>query len=429
MTSATTTMTHRLAQRLPLLAATAALLVAFPALADTAHTVRPGWGEWWLPYNYSKHGGAIDSMFTFIFWLTTIVLILVQVVLVYFLFKYKHDPAKTKGTFIHGNTRLEMVWTLIPAVILAGMALGSKHIWDDYRYSEDFDKAAKADVSKTAQVLVVGEQFQWNFVYPGKDRTFGQYLAYPHPSDPAYRTMKYDAALAKINKDIIENPLGQDQNWADSDAKAGQDDDYDHNPGRPLILPVDQPIRVRLSSKDVIHDFFLPNFRVKLDALPGMMGKVDFTALPAAQSTEDLSIDDARLLAAAQNLEKKTGSAFKIWIDSNTPGAIKLPNAEVSQVNYALNGKGKDGPVQIKSREDLTLDKIAALKAAGITKVAAVTKPFELVCEELCGQGHYKMQGNIYFVSPKQYQSFIEKPDVTDSTQKAPGVASAAPTK
>src|SRR3982074_2968870 len=87
-------------RRLPLLTAAVvgALFATLPALADApAHTVRPGWGEWWLPYNYAKHGGAIDSMFNFIFWLTTIVLIIVQVVLVYFMIKYRHKPSLVKG--------------------------------------------------------------------------------------------------------------------------------------------------------------------------------------------------------------------------------------------------------------------------------------------------------------------------------------------
>jgi heme/copper-type cytochrome/quinol oxidase subunit 2 len=424
--TSSTTPTKQPARRLPLLAtATAALLAALPALADTAHTVRPGWGEWWLPYNYAKHGEAIDGMFVFIFWLTTIVLIVVQVVLVYFLFKYKHDPAKAKGKFIHGNTRLEMIWTLIPAVILAVLALASKRIWDRYRYAEDYDNTPQTEI------LVIGEQFKWNVVYPGKDGKFGQYLAYPHPSDPKFRSLGYQAAMKAINeKYMIENPLGQDQNWSDSEAAFGKDDDYDRAPGRPIILPVEQPIAVRLSSKDVIHDFFLPNFRVKLDALPGMMGRLNFTAMQTAQSTEKMSIDDDRLIAAAKKLERKDGDAFKIWIDSNTHGAMKIDSEEVSQVNYAL--KAKDGSPVIKSREDLSLDKIAALKAAGITEVTAITKPFELVCEELCGGGHYSMKGVVYFVSPAEYKAFIDKdpPKYPESpSNKGPGVASASATK
>lgn len=424
MTSSTTPK-KPLAWRPPLLATAAALLAAIPALADTTHTVRKGFGEWWLPYNYAKHGDAIDGMFVFIFWLTTIVLIAVQVVLVYFLFKYKHDPAKAKGKFIHGNTRLEMIWTLIPAVILAVLALASKRIWDRYRYAEDYDNTPQQEI------LVIGEQFKWNVVYPGADRKFGQYLAYPHPSDPKYRNLNYKAAMEKITSSIMaENPLGQDQNWDDKEAAFGKDDDYDRAPGRPIILPVEQPIAVRLSSKDVIHDFFLPNFRVKLDALPGMMGRVNFTAMQPAQSTEKMSIDDQRLLAAAQKLQSNQGEAFKIWIDSNTHGAMRIDSEEVSQVNYAL--KGKDGNPLIKSREDLTLDKIAALKTAGITEVTAITKSFELVCEELCGAGHYSMKGVVYFVSPEEYKAFLDKgpPKYPESpSNKGPGVASVVTTK
>src|SRR5438874_12251312 len=125
-----------------------ALFAAVPALADsaTSHTVRPGWGEWWLPYNYAKHGGAIDSMFNFIFWLTAIIYLAVQVAIIVFLIKYRHNPAKAKGTFIHGNTRLEMAWTLAPAVILAVLALASKHIWDRYRYAEEYDHTEQTEV-------------------------------------------------------------------------------------------------------------------------------------------------------------------------------------------------------------------------------------------------------------------------------------------
>lgn len=376
--------------------ASAALLAGSAFAADsTAHTVRPGWGEWWLPYNYAKHGGAIDSMFTFIFWLTTIVLILVQVALVYFLIKYRNRGDKNKAKFIHGNTRLEMVWTLIPAVILAVLALASKHIWDRYRYAEDYRTAS--DLPEE-EVLVIGEQFQWNFVYPGADHKLGQYLAYPHPSDPKFRGMPYDKAMVAINKAIIENPLGQN---VDMD-EAGKDDDYDPAPGRALILPANTPVAIKLSSKDVIHDFFLPNFRVKLDALPGMAGRIGFTCMPEGQSTEDLKIDDPKLVGK------------QIWVDSNTPNAVRIDSDTVSQINYALNVTDKAGnKVQIKSRTDsLTPELIYALKQANVQNVSAITKPYELVCEELCGQGHTKMRGVVIFVSNAQYQDFMKKPPV-----------------
>src|SRR5947209_8458640 len=83
----------------------------------------------------SAHGGDIDNLFNVIFWLTMIVWIVVQSVMFVFLFKYRHRADKKKALFTHGNTRLEMVWTITPAVILLVLAMFSKRVWDNYRYS------------------------------------------------------------------------------------------------------------------------------------------------------------------------------------------------------------------------------------------------------------------------------------------------------
>jgi len=159
-------------------------------------------------------------------------------------------------------------------------------------------------------------------------------------------------------------------------------------------------------------DFFLPNFRVKLDALPGMYGRVNFTAMSEAQSTKQLKLNDPDLIAHAQRaagVEKQKAAnagkaglevrevledqAYRIWIDANTPGAIRSDSAEMSQVSYSINGRAADGKgaVSVKNSDRLTLETIAALQAAGVQEVTAITRPFELVCEELCGQGHYSM--------------------------------------
>ncbi len=389
----------------PILSATGALAAAAGGggaqPVNTDHIVRKGWGEWWLPYNYSTHGAAVDGLFNVIFWITMITLIAVQVTIVVFLIKYRSRPGRVRAVFIHGNTRLEMVWTLIPSVILAVLALASKRVWESFRFGDELDAAAPP-----VEVLVIGEQFKWNFVYPGKDGRFGQYLVFPQPSDPEMRKWPQAEVTKKINAAIGENPLGQSQRFDTPEAAPGKDDDYDPSPGRPLILPVEQHIAVRLSSKDVIHDFFLPNFRVKLDALPGMAGRIDFTAMKNGQSTEDLPIDDPRLVG------------LPIWIDAHTRGATRIDNDTVSQVNYAL----KLGDTTIESRKTITAEHVAALKAAHYDKVTAVLRPYELVCEELCGQGHYSMGGSVYFVSKQQYADFIYKPDPITPTTK-PSVA------
>src|SRR5947209_3362406 len=284
-------------RRGPIIAAALCLLGAAPAAL--AQVNKPfQWADWWLPHNYSAHGGAIDSLFVVIFWITMIALIIVQASLVIFLIRYRHSAKRAKGHFIHGNTRVEMAWTLAPAVILATLALASKGVWDNYRYNE-------GEKDGRSQIMVIGEQFKWNVVYPGPDGKIGKYLQFPKLSDPKFRTFDSRRARQKINDYITdENPLGKPAN--EKDDPYGQDDDWDKVPGRAVVIPYDKPIDVVLGSKDVLHDFFLPNFRVKLDALPGTLGHIYFRA--KKQSTVDTEIDNVALNE-------------RLWIDRDTPGA------------------------------------------------------------------------------------------------------------
>jgi heme/copper-type cytochrome/quinol oxidase subunit 2 len=382
--------------RSPLLPGTLLVLTLLAAAPGMAHAEPSGGWGWWLPPNHSVHGDAIDVIFNWIFWITTIVMILVEVTMVIFCIKYRDQGKRPKATFIHGNTRLEMVWTVIPAVIFAIIALYSKKVWDSYRYAEVQEDHA--------EILVVGEQFKWNVVYPGPDGKLGDYLVFPQPTDtaitdvdgtkrPDFRKFPYEEALKKINNYILQNnPLGQDPTGPN--AQYAKDDDYDHQPGRAVIIPCGKQVRVWISSKDVIHDFYLPNFRVKLDAVPGMKGHVDFTAKPDSQSTKTLPIDDAGLLDKVA------------WVSpSTTKGAVYDKQLK----NYFLpDPKTKKALVHsLKDRIDANM--IKACKAAGITELTAVVKPYEVVCEELCGQGHTTMKAEFYVVSQEEYQDFVTK--------------------
>jgi cytochrome c oxidase subunit 2 len=294
--------------RLALFAA-AALVVAPAALAEPAYTFH--WRDWWLPDMYSAHGAGVDQLFRWIFAITMVALILVQGLIVIFLIKYRHREGAGKAHFIHGNTRLEMVWTLMPAVILAILALASKQVWGTYRYNSEAEE-------DKAQIMVVGEQFQWNVIYPGPDGHIGKYLAYPKLSDAKFRKYSKKEAIAKINDAIHDNPLGlvtNDPAYKNPDGTDwGDDDDWVPSAGsRPVVVPINKTVEVLLSAKDVLHDFFLPNFRVKLDAVPGMIGHIYFK--PEKQSTRMTNVE---AIIATQRL----------WIDCDSPGAIGTPPGE-----------------------------------------------------------------------------------------------------
>ena len=375
----------------------------------------PGGWKYWLPPQLSTHGDSIDMLFNWIFWITTIAFFLVEITLVVFLIKYRYRPDRKKGIFTHGNTRLEMAWTLIPAVILLVIALATKRVWDRYRFNEmRFDE-------DRAQVLVVGEQFMWNFVYPGPDQKLGRYMSYPQPTDAKYLAMNRAKALAEISKDIAANPLGQSLDPKNA-ADPGKDDDYAKNPGRPLILPTERPIDIHLTAKDVLHDFFLPEFRVKLDAVPGMRGHIVFNTKPGARSTVRMPVE--------------TAPADKpIWLDFSTPkveiggnpkryrlydptdtrrGAVRryqfdsletLTQAAERRIRRANTTATPERIAQALPGE---LEKLRAdLKAQGINDLSVVNRKYEIVCEELCGLGHSRMRGELIMVSNDEYLSYL----------------------
>jgi cytochrome c oxidase subunit 2 len=140
--------------------------------------------------------------------------------------------ADYRGVTSHRSTYLEIGVAVVEAVLLIGFAIP---LW-----------AARVDAmpseSEATVVQVTGEQFAWNIHYPGPDGKFG----------------RTDVALL----DLQSNPLGLDR-----DDPAAKDDVTTVNQ---LYLPVNRPVIVRLRSKEVIHSFGVPEFRVKQDAIPGL---------------------------------------------------------------------------------------------------------------------------------------------------------------
>jgi heme/copper-type cytochrome/quinol oxidase subunit 2 len=338
-----------------------------------------------------------------------------------FLIKYRYRPDRKKGVFTHGNTRLEMAWTLAPAVILLVIALATKRVWDDYRFSP------MRDDPNRAQILVVGEQFKWNFVFPGPDQTLGKYMVFPQPTDRKYITMPREAAMKAIATDIGANTLGQFIDAKNAAADPGTDDDYSRTPGRPLVIPANRPIDLNLTAKDVLHDFFLPEFRVKLDAVPGMRGHIVFQS--RFQSTKRTPIDQV--------------PADKwIWLDQTSPRATPGVEMSVSRPRrYQIFDPGdrtrtvrsrvwlsnfesfNDAATKRLQRTGMSLEDIAKnpqrlkdevekfrsdLRGMGVGELSVVERKFEVVCEELCGGGHSTMRGEMVVVHNDEYLDFLK---------------------
>jgi len=196
----------------------------------------------WLPAQASTFAPKIDAMFWAIFVITVIPLIIVEGGILWFIFKYRARPGR-KAFYTHGNTRAEIIWTAIPAVTMVVLGLVSNGLWVQI-------KGRNSVPADSYPIGVHAKQFEWWFSYPGADGKLGGTKA---------------ALIEKTG-----NPTGLDP----SDPSSA-DDIVVRNQ---LHIPVGRPIVLYMTAEDVIHSFYVPEFRVRQDAVPGVMIKVWFVA-------------------------------------------------------------------------------------------------------------------------------------------------------
>src|SRR5262245_47436710 len=113
--------------------------------------------NWWLPENASTYGGSVDSLFYLIFYITGIAWVIVQVLMLVFLVMYRHRDGR-RATYTHGNTALEIMWTIVPALILVMLGFMSKATWESIRLTHP---------PSNNVVQITAKQFNWEVLYPG----------------------------------------------------------------------------------------------------------------------------------------------------------------------------------------------------------------------------------------------------------------------
>jgi cytochrome c oxidase subunit II len=195
---------------------------------------------WWFPAPISQHGIAYDEQFMRTLVVTGIIFFLAQFALGWVIFKYRDDGSR--ASHFHGNNKLETLWTSATAVLFLGLVLMGTKIWANVHFDEP-----PADA---IPIEILAKQFAWSFRYPGTDGKFG----------------KTDI---KFINDAGGNPFGID----DKDP-AGKDDLVSAS----LKVPAGKPIKLIMHSRDVIHNFFVRELRMKQDIVPGMEIPLSFTA-------------------------------------------------------------------------------------------------------------------------------------------------------
>jgi cytochrome c oxidase subunit 2 len=212
----------------------------------------------WFPTQASVEGEKIDTLWDVLVICSVPVFVLVEVVVLYSAWRFRMRPGEelADGPPIHGNTRLEIVWTAIPAIVLVALCSYSYITLTDI---EDADANA-------LNVRVVGEQFTWTFYY--RDPQSGKPVSSPQ-----------------------------------------------------LYVPNGQQVHFTVQSKDVIHDFWVPAFRLKIDAVPGI--DTEYRATPKRNG--DYPIVCAELCGIGHSAMRQTAhvvdpAAFKKWLADRATG-------------------------------------------------------------------------------------------------------------
>jgi len=228
-------------------------LIGFLAFTYYSYAV---WGSWAWREAVTEHGKDIDRMFIITTVIITIVLVLVHILLMTFSFIYRMRAKRTAYYYPH-NDAIERLWTIVPAVVLTVLVLFGFFTWRSItNIPEDLKKSA-------LQIEVLGEQFQWTVRYPGNDGQIGK------------RNYKLTTPT---------NSYGIDFNDKSS---------WDDVKGDEIVIPVNKPVRFHIMSKDIIHSFYIPDFRVQINAVPGMTNYFQFTPTVTTEEMRDRQNDPA----------------------------------------------------------------------------------------------------------------------------------------
>ena len=196
--------------------------------------------QFFLPEASSPHGRRTDFLFWLSMGIITFAFVVTNALLFYFAWRYQHKEGN-RASYYPENHKLELIWTVIPAIVMAILVFTGWRAWRDIM----------SEAPKDAQVFeIIGKQFNWIVRYPGVD----------------------DNKLGAYNYKLIAN---DNETGIDYSDEASFDDFVSTSE---LHIPVNKPILLKIRARDVLHSVFIPHMRVKMDAVPGMPTRFWFVA-------------------------------------------------------------------------------------------------------------------------------------------------------
>ena len=264
------------------------------------------WTPWWST-PIASNWGSIDLAIDITFWITGVAYVVIILFMAYCVYRYRYRKDR-RADYEPENTKLEWWLTWITTAGVVGLLTPGLIAWNDF-----------VVVPKNAvDIEVLGKQWEWNYRLPGKDGKLG--------------TTK----TSFVNDD---NPFGinpKDPNGKDDVLIEGDD----------LHLPLHQPVNVLLRSIDVLHDFYVPEFRAKMDLVPGMITWFWFT--PTRTGTFDVLC--AELCGVGHHAMRSTvvvddKTDYQKWLMGQETFATLYPKAATSANQVAMQTKSVEEKV------------------------------------------------------------------------------------
>ena len=226
-------------------------------------------GSFWMPPKVSTVAHHVDSLFDFILWISVFFFVLIVVLMVYFVIKYRHREGVEAESSASHNTLLEVTWTIIPVILVMVIFF--------FGFKGYLDMATPP--ANAYEILVDGQKWNWSFTYP--------------------------------NGYVDEN----------------------------LHAPVDRPIRLILSSADVIHSLYVPAFRIKMDVVPGRYTKAWFEATEPGEyqlfCAEYCGTSHSDMLAM---VVVHPAGEFELWLEKASNFLETMTPVEAGQKLFAVRG-------------------------------------------------------------------------------------------
>jgi len=211
------------------------------------------YGDVLLPQAASEHGSEYDTLMWISFGIIFFVQTITHALLHYFSYKYRGEKGK-KALFYADNDKLEMIWTIIPVITLAGLILYGLYTWTDIMTVEENEEALVVEL--------YAQQFNWKARYAGEDGVLG------------------DANVRFLQDFDGRNLVGID---------ATDPNSFDDVVVQELHLPVGREVIFKMRSQDVLHSAYMPHFRAQMNCVPGMITEFAFTP---NKTTEEMRQDE-----------------------------------------------------------------------------------------------------------------------------------------